>query len=191
MIFCRLAYAACARGAVKLRHASTSVSRLRAVGIQHRANPGGQVPLPVFRSTFLVTTALDGVHRHGKSLAFQRWMDRWASRSLRQLFAHGSILPRALLSFNEDLDGTDFDGQSILIEILRGRDATAMQAITRRTSRFSWQPPVLLQFRAIRRLVVLSQERRNRAPPNLLRAEHSPPRGQSAVTKFAARHGPP
>ena len=36
-------------------------------------------------------------------------------------------------AFNADLDGPNFDGQSILIEIRRGSDATAMMAIARKT----------------------------------------------------------
>ena len=182
-----LAIVACARGSDldDPRQASSGVSRQIAVGIQHRANPGGQVPLPVFRGTFFVATALHGVHRHGKSLAFQRWMDRWTSRSFRQLFAHGSILPSARRSFNDDLDAADFDGQSILIKIRRGRDATAMQAITRRATRPSGRPPALRQFLATRRLTILTQTRRSRAP-RLSRAARGG--AQRAEQTAAARH---
>ena len=147
------------------RQASSSgVHRIRAISIQHRADPGCQVSLPVSRGALLVTTSLNGVHRHGKSLALQRGIDRGTSRPLRQLLRHGSILPTAPRLFNANLDGLNFDAQSMLIEIRRGTDATAMKALARRTARTTSRPaprpPELMRFPAIRRLAVLIGLRR-------------------------------
>ena len=162
-----------ARGAAldELGQASSSVaSRLSAVGIQHRANPSSQVSLPVPCCAFLVTTSLDSVHRHGKSLAFERWMDRWTAQPLRQLLVHGRIFTTAPALFNAHLDGPNFDAQSMLIEIRRGTDATAMQVLTRRPSRPPRPPLAPMRFPAICGLAAGSKLQRIRAPPAPVRA---------------------
>jgi hypothetical protein len=122
------------------RLARSGVTRFRAVCIENRANPCRQIPLTVPRGTFLVPTPLDGVHRHGKSFALQRWRNRGTPRPLGQLFAHRSILASPRAAFNPRLDGPIFDAQSIRIESRRGRDATAMRGQTRISSP-SGRPP--------------------------------------------------
>ena len=113
------------------RLALSGVTRFRAVRIENRANPCRQISLTVPRGTFLVPTPLDGVHRHGKSFALQRWRNRGTPRPFGQLFAHRNILARPRAAFNTRLDGPNFDAQSIRIEFRRGRDATAMRGLTR------------------------------------------------------------
>jgi hypothetical protein len=146
------------------RLALSGLTRFRAVCIENRANPCRQIPLTVPRGTFLVPTPLDGVYRHGKSFALQRWMDRGTPRPLGQLFAHGNILASRRAAFNRLLDEPNCDAQSIRIESRRGRDATAMRGQTRISSP-SGRP--LERTRALARALweSLIRSRRIRAPP--------------------------
>jgi hypothetical protein len=70
--------------------------------------------------------------------------------------------------FNAHLDGLNFDAQSMLIEIQRGTDATAMKVLARRSSRPPRPPLAPMRFPAIRGPAGGSKLQRIRAPPAAL-----------------------
>ncbi len=154
------------RGAVMdgPRRTLSGVTRFRAIRIENRANPCRQIPVTVLRGTFLVPTPLDGVHRHGKSFALERWRNRGTPRPLGQLFAHGNILASRRAAFNRPLDGPTFDAQSIRIEFRRGTDATAMRGLIRISSP-SRLPPEQAWALALSLREALTPGRSIRAPP--------------------------